>query len=222
MSYVIGVDGGTESIRAFVFDLDGRPLASVATPYKTDFPNPSWAEQNPEDWWACMGQSVKGAVAKAGVSPADIIAMSVDTTCCSVVALDAAGKPLAPLHDLDGRALRRGSRRGRRHEGSLSARQRRRRRARLGRMDDPQVAVDEAPPAGDLRPRREGRRIPGLHQPAAHRPLGGLARQCRDPLALPDPARRRAALAARGRGPLRTRGEVAEPRSWRPARPSAR
>ena len=96
MSYVIGVDGGTESIRAFVFDLEGKPLASVATPYKTDFPNPSWAEQNPEDWWACMGQSVKGAVAKAGVSPSDIIALSVDTTCCSVVALDQSGKPLRP------------------------------------------------------------------------------------------------------------------------------
>jgi FGGY-family pentulose kinase len=96
MSYVIGVDGGTESIRAFVFDLDGRPLASVATAYKTDFPQPSWAEQNPRDWWVCMGQSVRGAVAKAGVSPSDIIAMSVDTTCCSVVALDAAGEPLRP------------------------------------------------------------------------------------------------------------------------------
>ncbi len=96
MSYVIGVDGGTESIRAFVFDLDGRPLASVATPYKTEFPNPSWAEQNPHDWWSAMGQSVKGAVAKANVSINDIIAISVDTTCCSVVALDKAGEPLRP------------------------------------------------------------------------------------------------------------------------------
>ncbi len=96
MSYVIGVDGGTESIRAFVFDLEGRVRASAATPYKTEFPNPSWAEQNPEDWWAAMGQSVKAAVAKSGVSPASIIAISVDTTCCSVVALDAAGQPLRP------------------------------------------------------------------------------------------------------------------------------
>jgi len=96
MSYVIGVDGGTESIRAFVFDLDGGPIASVATPYRTEFPNPSWAEQNPEDWWRCMGQSVKGAVAKAGISPADILSICVDTTCCSVVALDAAGNPLRP------------------------------------------------------------------------------------------------------------------------------
>ncbi|MCB1380779.1 MAG: carbohydrate kinase [Alphaproteobacteria bacterium] len=96
MGYLIGVDGGTESIRAFVFDLDGRPLASHATPYKTEFPNPSWAEQNPEDWWAAMGQSVRGAVAKAGVKVSDIVAMSVDTTCCSVVALDSAGNPLRP------------------------------------------------------------------------------------------------------------------------------
>lgn len=96
MSYVIGVDGGTESIRAFVFDLEGRPLASAATPYKTEFPKPSWAEQNPEDWWRCMGQSVQGAVAAARVSPADILAITVDTTCCSVVALDAAGTPLRP------------------------------------------------------------------------------------------------------------------------------
>ena len=43
-----------------------------------------------------MGQSVKRAVAKAGVSPSDIIALSVDTTCCSVVALDQSGKPLRP------------------------------------------------------------------------------------------------------------------------------
>ena len=96
MSYVIGVDGGTESIRAFVFDLDGRPLASVATPYATAFPQPSWAEQDPEAWWAAMGKSVAGAVSKAGGSPDDILAVSVDTTCCSVVALDQSGAPLRP------------------------------------------------------------------------------------------------------------------------------
>ncbi|MFM7779264.1 MAG: FGGY family carbohydrate kinase [Alphaproteobacteria bacterium] len=96
MSYVIGIDGGTESIRAFVFDLDGRPLASAATPYKTDFPQPSWAEQDPLDWWRCMGQSVRAALSAARVAPSDILALCVDTTCCSVVALDAAGAPLRP------------------------------------------------------------------------------------------------------------------------------
>ncbi len=96
MAYLIGVDGGTEGIRAFVFDLSGKPLGSHATAYKTEFPQPGWAEQNPEDWWQAMGASVKGAVAKAGVAAADIIGISVDTTCCSVVTLDAAGTPLRP------------------------------------------------------------------------------------------------------------------------------
>lgn len=94
--YVIGVDGGTESLRAFVFDLTGRPLASHACPYETRFPGPAMAEQNPEDWWAALGAAVRGAVAAAGVDPAAAVGFGLDTTCCTVVALDAAGRPLRP------------------------------------------------------------------------------------------------------------------------------
>lgn len=50
-NYVIGVDGGTESLRAGVFDSKGTPLAIAAASYPTSFPQPSWAEQNPSDWW---------------------------------------------------------------------------------------------------------------------------------------------------------------------------
>jgi hypothetical protein len=46
MAYLLGVDGGTESIRAIVLDLDGRPKGSHASTYQTGFPNPGWAEQN--------------------------------------------------------------------------------------------------------------------------------------------------------------------------------
>jgi len=96
MAHVLGIDGGTESLRAFIFDLNGTPVASHATPYATAFPHPAWAEQNPADWWAALAGSVKGALQKAGLGADDIIALSVDTTCCSVVALDAAGNPLRP------------------------------------------------------------------------------------------------------------------------------
>ena len=96
MSYVIGVDGSTESLRAFVFDLDGLPRGSHATAYKTDFPKPSWAEPDPEDWWQAHGASVKGALAKANVAAHDVIALCVDTTCCSVATLERDGRPLRP------------------------------------------------------------------------------------------------------------------------------
>jgi len=96
MAYVIGVDGGTESIRAGVFDLSGKPLAFASTPYKTNFPHPAWAEQNPQDWWNGLGQSIRKALAEARVRKEDVIGLSVDTTCCSVVALDEQGHALRP------------------------------------------------------------------------------------------------------------------------------
>ena len=94
--YLLGVDGGTESLRAAVFDLDGELLASASTAYETHFPHPGWAEQDPRDWWRALGQSVRSAVDLARIDPEQIAAMSVDTTCCSVVALDAQGEPLRP------------------------------------------------------------------------------------------------------------------------------
>src|SRR5262247_2571207 len=96
MAYLIGIDGGTESIRAIVFDLDGRPKGSHASPYQTQFPKPSWAEQDPQDWWRGLGEAVRGAVKAAGISADQVLALAVDTTCCSVVAVDDTGKPLRP------------------------------------------------------------------------------------------------------------------------------
>lgn len=44
--------------------------------------------QNPEDWWNGLGDAVRQAVSESGVPPAEIVALGLDTTCCSVVALD--------------------------------------------------------------------------------------------------------------------------------------
>ena len=94
--YVIGVDGGTESLRAGVFDLSGNPLAFASVTYPTNFPIPGWAEQNPEDWWNALGGAVRQAVIDANVGKQEILGICLDTTCCSVVALDGAGNPLRP------------------------------------------------------------------------------------------------------------------------------
>ena len=93
---VLGIDGGTESLRAALFDLDGAVLASAAAPYETRFPQPAWAEQDPRDWWRALGKAVRAAVAQAGIRSEAIAAMAVDTTCCSVVALNGNGEPLRP------------------------------------------------------------------------------------------------------------------------------
>ena len=94
--YFVGVDGGTESLRAAVFDARGTVLGSATTAYKTTFPKPSWAEQNPEDWWQALGSSVNAAVSSSGIQPPEIATICLDTTCCSVVALDATGRHVRP------------------------------------------------------------------------------------------------------------------------------
>ncbi|WP_218829719.1 FGGY-family carbohydrate kinase [Burkholderia aenigmatica] len=96
MRYVIGIDGGTESIRARVFDLTGRCRGSASQPYTTRLGPGARAEQNPEHWWDALGVAVRGAVANAGISANAVDAISLATTCCTVVVLDADGCALRP------------------------------------------------------------------------------------------------------------------------------
>lgn len=98
-SIVVGVDGGTESIRACCFNAEnGMTLGkSCAIPYTTNHPKPGWAEQDPDEWYENLGQAVRGAVDSLPSNNGDkIVAICVDTTCCSVVALDSNQKPLRP------------------------------------------------------------------------------------------------------------------------------
>ncbi|GMH47326.1 hypothetical protein TrVE_jg10056 [Triparma verrucosa] len=101
--FVIGVDGGTESIRACVFDAEtGEPVGSPhAVPYKTTFPGPGEAEQDPRSWYDNLCQAVKGATLSASATIQEdcsphIEAISLDTTCCSVCFLDSNFEPLRP------------------------------------------------------------------------------------------------------------------------------
>ena len=58
-NYLLGVDGGTEGLRAGLFDTSGTPLAYASTTYTTQFPSPSRAEQDSRDWWNALGKSVR-------------------------------------------------------------------------------------------------------------------------------------------------------------------
>lgn len=99
---VIGVDGGTESIRACCFNAkDGSVIgSSCAIPYQTFHPHPGWAEQRPQDWYDNLCQAVRRAVESTNMTQEQIRdrvkALCVDTTCCSVVALDEKLEPLRP------------------------------------------------------------------------------------------------------------------------------
>ena len=91
---VMGIDAGTGGVRVGLFDLRGNEIAFATSDYKTYHTHPGWAEQNPQDWWACLMSSTKKALHKSGVTKEQIIGISLDTTCCSVVICMNDGTPI--------------------------------------------------------------------------------------------------------------------------------
>ncbi len=94
--YLLGIDYGTESCRAGIFDPTGRCLAAEATTYGLAHPRPGWAEQDPDEWWSALVASVAKAMSAAGATADAIAGLSVDATTCTVVALDGSGRHLRP------------------------------------------------------------------------------------------------------------------------------
>jgi ribulose kinase len=92
---VVGADLGTESARVGIFNTRGEQLSTATASYTTTFPKAGWAEQSPDDWWTCLSGACKKALSQLDFD-IDIAGLCVDTTCCSVVALDKDFRPLRP------------------------------------------------------------------------------------------------------------------------------
>jgi len=91
--YVIGVDVGTGSVRAGIFDLFGTMLAHATKQITLWRPREHFAEQSSEDIWQAACFSVRDALQQAGIAPSAVSGISYDAT-CSLVALDADDKPI--------------------------------------------------------------------------------------------------------------------------------
>ena len=92
--YVLGFDGGTGGMRVGIFDMQGHEISFASTEYETRHPYPGWAEQTPDDWWNALRESTRKAMAHANIAKEDIVAMSYDLTCCSVMLSMKDGTPV--------------------------------------------------------------------------------------------------------------------------------
>ena len=92
-SYLIGVDVGTGSARAGIFDLAGRMVASAKRDITLFHASGSIVEQSSNEIWNAVCQAVNDARAQAAVSPDLIAGIGFDAT-CSLVVLGDGGQPL--------------------------------------------------------------------------------------------------------------------------------
>jgi D-ribulokinase len=89
----IGVDVGTSSARAGVFDENGALLSTARHPITVWHEAGNVVEQSSSEIWAACAYSVRAAMAEAALPPSAISGIGFDAT-CSLVVLDAAANPL--------------------------------------------------------------------------------------------------------------------------------
>ncbi|RLM04253.1 FGGY-family carbohydrate kinase [Gibbsiella quercinecans] len=92
--YFLGVDVGSASVRAGVYDASGTRLGFATRPVSQFRPGGERVEQSSAEIWRQVCLVVKEAVATAGIPATAIRSLGFDAT-CSLVALDARGEGLA-------------------------------------------------------------------------------------------------------------------------------
>jgi FGGY-family pentulose kinase len=92
-AFFLGVDVGTGSARAGVFDDAGVMLGTATHAIQLFRPAEDFVEHSSEDIWRACGTAIRGALAQAGVRGEQIAGLAFDAT-CSLVALDANDAPV--------------------------------------------------------------------------------------------------------------------------------
>ena len=100
--YTIGLDYGTNSVRALIVDVrNGREVGTAVWEYAHGTHgvilarDPNLARQHPADYLTGAARTIQQALKQAKVRPAQIIGIGVDTTGSTPLPVDAAGQPLA-------------------------------------------------------------------------------------------------------------------------------
>jgi xylulokinase len=104
MAVVLGLDIGTTSTIGILADTDGAVLALADAPVTLHAEHPGWAEQDPEQWWANVGDVCRRLLSEARLPPAQVKAVGVTGMVPALVALDAQGRPVRrSIQQSDGR-----------------------------------------------------------------------------------------------------------------------
>jgi gluconokinase len=93
-SYMIGVDIGTTSTKAVLFEENGKVVTQASEGYPLFTPNPSVAEQDPDQIFHAVLHTVKELMTQSPASAGQVLFVSFSSAMHSIIAVDADGKPL--------------------------------------------------------------------------------------------------------------------------------
>ena len=93
---IVGVDIGTQSLKAVVTDDDLKLRGEASSAYQPSFPQPGWAEQHPRLWEEALAPTIGRALDAAGQSSRAVRALGICGQLDGCVAVDREGRPLGP------------------------------------------------------------------------------------------------------------------------------
>lgn len=91
--HYLGIDVGTGSVRAAIFDARGTRLGLGVCPITLHRPAPDFVEQSSDEIWEAACKATRIALAEAGDHPERIVGIGFDAT-CSLVLLDNQDAPV--------------------------------------------------------------------------------------------------------------------------------
>lgn len=94
MAYIIGLDLGTTSVKAVLFQHNGKFVHAVEHEIETRYEQQEWAEQNVITIESLSRKSVRQLVVESQVKPDEILALAFCSAMHSLVAVDKDGQPL--------------------------------------------------------------------------------------------------------------------------------
>lgn len=96
MSIVAGIDFGTLSVRASIFDRERGRLSTATADYPVQrrADDPHHATQRPQDHWLALQKALPEALAQAGLKGPEVAALAIATTGSTIVPVDARLQPV--------------------------------------------------------------------------------------------------------------------------------
>jgi len=117
LSTFLGIDAGTTSLKAALFDLQGHLLAIDRQEYQLVTPSPTRVELDAEVYWRACCQAVRSAVQRGGISASEVKALAISSQGETLIPVDGAGVPVYPaIVWLDNRAVEEARQIGRQFE----------------------------------------------------------------------------------------------------------
>ncbi|MBO0961599.1 gluconokinase [Neobacillus sp. MM2021_6] len=105
--FVIGLDVGTTSVKACVFNLHGKLMADVEKVITSNYPQQGWVEQNPDEIEQSAILAIREVIEKAAIEKNELVSLGFSAAMHSLICINGEGKPISPaLIWADGRSYK--------------------------------------------------------------------------------------------------------------------